>query len=81
MKEHRLRACREDTAYRTRLADRYHLLAEWYEHLVADEENEDELPNAYDGARLFDALAMQNDARAAIHQDSVGVLEPFSTLR
>ena len=76
-----MRACRENTAYHVRLADRYRQLAEWYEHLVVDEENEDELPNAYDGARLFDALATQNDACAAIHQDSVGALEPFASAR
>ncbi|KAI1789117.1 hypothetical protein LXA43DRAFT_1022584 [Ganoderma leucocontextum] len=82
-KEHRSRADRECVAYHLRLEYRYNELSQWYEEILEDDEhlNEDELPNAYDGARLFDALATRNDARAEIHQISVGACQETALVR
>ncbi|PIL34379.1 hypothetical protein GSI_03154 [Ganoderma sinense ZZ0214-1] len=73
-KEHRHRADRESVTYHKRLERRYHQLAKWYEGLVrsSHEVTDYELPNAYDGARLFATLAAANDARTSINEDTVG---------
>ena len=72
-REHHSRAERESAAYNARLSERYHELSQFYEEMLDDEVtlDEDELPNDYDGVRLFDALATKNDARALIHSLNV----------
>ncbi len=71
--EHRSRADRESAAYNTLLEGRYDELTWWYEQALDGNASlkPDELPNAYDGARLFDALATMDDARAPIYEETV----------
>ncbi|KAM5540087.1 hypothetical protein V8D89_006227 [Ganoderma adspersum] len=70
------RSEREAAAYQARVSARYTELAEWYAFILesnhVDTIDADEMPNAYDGARLFDAeLATKNDARALITTSAI----------
>ncbi|KAM5540152.1 hypothetical protein V8D89_006292 [Ganoderma adspersum] len=76
IKELRYQGGREYCARQTRLRDRYTQMLKWYAWILEDYFsgpgwNHDELQNAYDGARLWEDLVLEDDARAPLDADTI----------
>ncbi|PIL34453.1 hypothetical protein GSI_03229 [Ganoderma sinense ZZ0214-1] len=67
---------RARAAYDRRIAGRYAQMADWYAHIL-DEHfcggrwDHDALPNAFDGARLWESLVLDDHARTLLDVDTV----------
>ncbi|KAI1782842.1 hypothetical protein LXA43DRAFT_1187368 [Ganoderma leucocontextum] len=67
---------REKDACVVRIRGRYAEMADWYTYLLEEHYDSgvldhDELPNAHDGARLWDDLVLEDDAHALLDVDAV----------